>query len=195
MIWRFLIVVYRNLSTICIWRNIVVSYYSAHSINYSPGTSVSIYSNCTTRNTAVELLWQDTVLIRDRKSTLFAYKPCRLNVSFTRWSDVSFFWAHTPEARALRPCQTAPDYWTKLYFALILSKHTRFKYRLSWLSKMKVNSWEKNGYLPVYPHSECRIPDNFQATSEKSSLPSSLEKTLTLFPWLCSLSLNLSLSG
>ncbi len=36
------------------------------------------------------------------------------------------FWAHTPEARALKPCQTAPDYWTKLSFKLIRSKHTRF---------------------------------------------------------------------
>ncbi len=61
----------------------------------------------------VELLWQDIVLIRNPKSALFAYKPYRLNVSYVR-----FFWAHTPEARALKPCQTAPDYWTNGAFPL-----------------------------------------------------------------------------
>ncbi len=88
---------------------------------------------CSVQHTAAELLWQDTALIHNRKSALFAYKPCRLNVSFARWSDVRFFWAHTPEARALKPCQTAPDYWTNLLFKLIRSKHKRFTSRLSWL--------------------------------------------------------------
>ncbi len=87
----------------------------------------SLYK-CTTRHTAVELIWQDTALIHDRKSALFAYKPCRLNASFVRWFDVCFFWAHTPEAHALKHCQTTPDYWTKLSFKLIRSKHTRFTY-------------------------------------------------------------------
>ncbi len=44
-------------------------------------------------NSAVELLSRDTALIHNHKSTLFAsaLKPCRLNVSFTRWSDMHFF--------------------------------------------------------------------------------------------------------
>ncbi len=84
-------------------------------------------------NSAVELLLRDTALIRNQKST-----GCQLNVSFTRCSEVRFFFNLHEKV-----CLTVPDNRTKLSFALIRSKHTRIMYRLSWLSKMKVNSWDK----------------------------------------------------
>ncbi len=99
-----------------------ISCYSAHCISYSFGASVSIVYN-TTYSGRVTLTGQCTYSWSQK---YIAYKPCRLNISFTRWSDFRFFWAHTPEARTLKPCQTAPDYWTKLSFKLIWSKHTKF---------------------------------------------------------------------
>ncbi len=50
-------------------------------------------------NSAVELLSQDTALIRNHKSTLFAcFKAFPLNVSFACCSDVRVLWVRTPEA-------------------------------------------------------------------------------------------------
>ncbi len=111
-IWRFLIMDDKNVSTICFRRNIVLQR--------------TFWRLRTTPHTAVD-------------GTLHLFAIAKVHylhtslVSFTRWSGVCFFWAHTPEARALKPCQTAPDYSTKLSFALIWSKHTRCTYRLSWL--------------------------------------------------------------
>ncbi len=43
-----------------------------------------------------------------------------------------------------KPVLTVPDKLTKLSFELMLSKHPRLMYRLSWfMSKMKVNSRDK----------------------------------------------------
>ncbi len=44
-IWWFLIMDDKNLSTICFWRNIVVSCFRTYSINYSSGAAVSICCN------------------------------------------------------------------------------------------------------------------------------------------------------
>ncbi len=53
-------------------------------------------------NSAVELLSRNTAHIHNHKSTLFAsaLKPCRLNVSFMRWSDMHFFSEHINPKRA-----------------------------------------------------------------------------------------------
>ncbi len=66
-------------------------------------------------NPAVELLSRDTALIHNQKSTLFAsaLKPCRLNVSFTRWSDMRFFLSTYTEPilpiRRIRRLRRAPE--------------------------------------------------------------------------------------
>ncbi len=118
-LWRFLIVDDKNVSTICFWRNIMLqrTLYQLqfrrlrlYSVQHDIQRRVTLTGQCT-------YSWSQKYI---------AYKPCRLNISFTRWSDFRFFWAHTPEARTLKPCQTAPDYWTKLSFKLIWSKHTKF---------------------------------------------------------------------
>ncbi len=60
---------------------------------------------------------------------LHVLKPFRINVSFTCAFSKPVHLKSTHE----KACLTAPDNWTKLYFVLILLKHTRFMYRLSWL--------------------------------------------------------------
>lgn len=103
-IWRFLILDDKIVSTIYFRRNIIVPCYSAHSVSCSSCTSISYWTtpHPFSVNSAVELLSRDTALIHNHKSTLFAYvlKSCRLSFSFC--SDVHFFWARTPEARALK---------------------------------------------------------------------------------------------
>ncbi len=111
----------KNVSTICFWRNIVVSCYSAHSINYSFWRLRHILYNATyihnSVNSAVELLSQDSALIRNHK---VHYLHVLLNVSFAAlvWRAL-FLSAEYTWSSSAKSCQTAPDYWTKLSFALI----------------------------------------------------------------------------
>ncbi len=77
---------HKNVSTICFWRNIVLSGYSVHYISCSSGTTVSRY--CTTWNPFIALTGHCTYSQSQKYIYLRVLKPCRLNVSFTRCSDV-----------------------------------------------------------------------------------------------------------
>ncbi len=106
----------KNVSTICFWRNIVLQctffqlqfwrlrLYIVYNTTYS---HISV-------NSAVELHSWDTGLNHNHKSTLFALKSCRLNISYAFCSDALFNCVYAWSARTLKACQIAPNYWTKL---------------------------------------------------------------------------------
>ncbi len=73
-----LIVDDKNVSTICFWRNIVVSCYSEHSFSYSYGAAVSI--NCTTRHTVERLCLYNREIIL----SALLRKKCKTNMTMNR---------------------------------------------------------------------------------------------------------------
>ncbi len=82
--WRFLIMDNKNLSTNCFW-----------SVQHG---RVILTGHCS-------YSWSQKYII------CIQALPVKFLI---RWSDIRFFWAHTSEVHAPKPCQITPDYWTKL---------------------------------------------------------------------------------
>jgi len=110
----------------------VVSCYSAHYISAAVLASQSQY--CKTQrtftshvNAAVELHSQDTALIRNHKSALFAWalKFCWVNISLVFCSNALFLSA----------------YWT----ARTLSNSTKLNFW--WVRPMVMGGWERDNYI------------------------------------------------
>ncbi len=84
--------------------------------------------------TAVEVILWDTALIRNHKSTLFA---CFKAIPVKRFIHAALTCAFSDpvhlKSEHEKACLTAPDNSTKLSFVLILSKHTRFMYTVSYV--------------------------------------------------------------
>ncbi len=116
--------------------------------------SLSSHKNTRSEDALVPLLYFVGVRLRQMWDCVACFQPCQSNAdSHVDWTLVTcpdasnrlshVTWVLVSHALFLsaaytwsvlaKACQTVPDYWTKLCFVLILSKHRRFTNRLGYV--------------------------------------------------------------